>query len=326
MKYYILGLLAVLLAACNKEKRLTSIHVSEIKELLSVNEQLQPIPLHGFRFVLSEFHAKNPLDTLFENTSYLAYEDAVDVLEKKFQRIDTQVLSSAAKQYKKALVIADFIYASSSYILSTEFEDVQRVNSLAITPANYKSIYALANSNRVALYCGQRSALFKIMVDSLLQIPVRVERKEGGHIFPVITIGGREYVVDPFDPFVAVSSFGTLVDIASLKDSAHQVIHTKRYFGYSRSLITKKTLAENTSNGKYASLFKYYKEKHASVADSALYIGNNFYAAQALPANGDYVYAVHQVGRPEELFDLDIDNLLFTYCNILQGKFLHDRD
>ncbi len=187
----------------------------------------------------------NPKDTLkFNINSH--FEESFHLLQQKLRKIDTIHSNEETKYYIKSIIIADFVYAAFSFQflgpqlgLAKDASSIKNWNKLSI-----KKCFELGNKNEYAVFCGERTSFFNRLVTNLLKLKTRQTFIKGIHTFPLIKIGKKEYIIDPYDPFVVVDTIkGTVLDYKSILKKNYtslSPIRTKRLFGSSRMLISQK--------------------------------------------------------------------------------------
>lgn len=186
----------------------------------------------------------DPTDTLYSNLPY-SYEQALTLLQYHFDKTDSSNIAVASKQYIKALIVADFVYAAFSFqFLGPELglakDSIRRWDSISLD-----SFYHAGNTNQTAFYCAERTSFYLRLIDTLLGLkgqPVTVEQI---HTFPVVQIAGSAYIIDPYDPFVIYDTTTKTVAPYTVTQNSTQIsntipIRTKRMFGNTRQLLSHK--------------------------------------------------------------------------------------
>lgn len=217
-------------------------------------------------------------DTLKYNISN-TFEKSFSLLKLELSKIDTITSNKETKDYIKSIIIADYVYAAFSFQflgpklgMAKDASFIKNWNKTSI-----KSCFNLANKNQYAVFCGERTLFYNRLITHLLNLKTRQTSIKGIHTFPIIKIGDKEYIIDPYDPFVAVDTLNkTVLDYNSILNKQYKSlkpIRTKRLFGSSRMLISDKlyTKLKNTygeinlgnmldkylvDNDQYLSLFK----------------------------------------------------------------------
>ena len=221
----------------NKE----SIQVKDLEYFLAKGDSIR-------HWDLSKFDCKEPTDTLYRNLPY-SYQEGLTEIKKQFQKIDSLPYNKATKEYAKALVAADFVYASFSYQFLGTKQGLARDSTLLTAWAQWDTLplnicYELGNYNQVSVYCSQRTSFYLRLIDTLLGIKgFSVTIPHGVHVFPVLNLQCGQFIVDPYDPFVLCDSTGTqVIDYKSLlKDKLNGNFvpkRTRRLYGNSRELVS----------------------------------------------------------------------------------------
>ncbi|MDX2001064.1 MAG: hypothetical protein SFW35_01410 [Chitinophagales bacterium] len=233
------------LLSCNFQNHHTSyqhISLSDVSELITTS-RLRPNPWN-----LDSFNCKILPDTIYTN-SHPVFDSAVMQLQLKFADIDKKKSSLEARQYCKALILADFVYATFSFqLFGPKYGFAADSNFMAIrnswSQLPLDTCYQLGNSNTFSVYCSERTSFFLRLSDKLLSLKGRnIIIPNGVHEFPLLTIGGKEYIIDPYDPFVICDTIsGNLMDYSYISsDSSCNTClpyRTKRKFGESRQLVS----------------------------------------------------------------------------------------
>ncbi len=242
-KYLVSIVLSFLLVSCQNDhtQNQSHIRVSDLNNFL-----IDSSP--GRIWKLSDCDCREPTDTIYRNLPY-SYQDGIVEIKRQFRKIDSLQYDNPTKEYAKALVVADFVYAAFSFqFLGTDYglaKDSILVNAWKqwdTLPLNV--CYDLGNSNQVSVYCSQRTSFFLRLMDTLMHVKgFSVTIKKGVHVFPVIKIAGGNYIVDPFDPAVFCdSTFSNVVDYETLVqnrlDGNFKPKRTRRLYGNSRQLFS----------------------------------------------------------------------------------------
>lgn len=183
-------------------------------------------------------------DTLIERNLALSFLEANDSLRRISEKIEEQAFNTVTKTYLKALVIADFVYASSSYQFLGSFlgqsESLYRNDEWKALTA--EKLYELANTNQMVLDCDQRSHLFKELINAHLNVTVRDTSIVGRHTYPILKIGREEYIVDPSEPIIFTNdSLNKILSVQDLKQQNTIRFHpSKRTFGNTKLLMSKR--------------------------------------------------------------------------------------
>ncbi len=197
----------------------------------------------------NDFECHEPEDTNSVNVP-LSYLEAIASLQKHFHRIDSLSINEQTKEYAKALVVADFVYAAFSFQFLGPTLGMARDCTLTAgwdsLPLN--TCYTLGNSNQTSVYCIERTSFYLRLVDTLLNIKgTSIASKV--HTFPVLNLKTGRYIIDPYDPFVIADSTGIFVIdyetlLAEKINKNFRPERTKRIFGNTRELISNSFVSE----------------------------------------------------------------------------------
>ncbi len=223
-----------------KNKIQNTIDVELIKKIF-VDSNYQNTTLNSTDF---DFEFIN--DTILTNNKNERIEDALKEITDKYLLIDTLKTNLETKQYTKSLLLAEWIYANFNYqFLGPRLGLADTLQSgINFKSTNPNTCYQAGNSNLMAVWCGDRSNLFVRLIDSLLKLPTAVISIERIHTFPIVKIAGKNYIIDPYDPFVLFDEqLKHIVDYEVFKinpDSINtKAIRTSRNFGNAGELVSK---------------------------------------------------------------------------------------
>jgi hypothetical protein len=174
------------------------------------------------------------------------YCKAVSFLQNKFYQIDSCSENESTKKYLKVSILAEFVYASFSFQF---FGEKSGKTSHRVAIKNWDKLpldvcYNIANNNLLPVWCGDRTTFFIRLLDSLLSIKAKAISIKNIHTFPLVSIGQRRFIFDPYDPFIIFdSSLSEILDYDQvqklvLKKDAYKVTRTKRLFGFANELIS----------------------------------------------------------------------------------------
>ncbi|HRG87895.1 MAG TPA: hypothetical protein PLW44_02680 [Chitinophagales bacterium] len=255
----------------------------------------------------------DPTDTLHSNLPY-QYEQALGILQYHFTKTDSLYIPVASRQYIKALIVADFVYAAFSYqFLGPELglanQSTQQWDTVAL-----EHFYQAGNTNQTAFYCTERTNFYLRLVDTLLGLKGQSVSVQQVHTFPVVQIAGNSYIIDPYDPFVIYDTTTKTIAPYSITQNNRQIhntipIRTKRLFGNTRLLLSdsfiKKLKAESkTKCGQCTcELLQNYLAKQSDTIKT--YIRPCFQAPEPplfttikhTPTGGPNAYAIEMHGR-----------------------------
>jgi hypothetical protein len=216
-------------------------------------------------------------DTLKCNQN-LNYNQALDILRNKFIQFDSNYQNENTKKYLKALYISEFVYASFSFQFMG-YQLGKTNHKIAIENWNnmpLEKCYNMGNSNLVPVWCGDRTSFYIRLLDSLLGIKATSVSIKNIHTFPLVNIGNRRFIFDPYDPFVVFDSLKSRVldyDEAlkyCLKNNSINIIRTKKTFGFSNELVsndlTRDILAvSNNEKQDFSQKLMFYFKKNKDV-------------------------------------------------------------
>lgn len=186
-------------------------------------------------------------DTLKCNQN-LSYDQALTKLRNTFVQINTLNENENTKTYLKALLLSEFVYASFSFqFLGSDLgETSHQVSIDNWDKMNLENCYNLGNNNLVPVWCGDRTTFYIRLLDHLLGIKAAAISIENIHTFPIVNIGKRRFIFDPYDPFIIFDSLTmTVMDYDEafkyyLNDSPLKILRTKRSYGFPNELISNK--------------------------------------------------------------------------------------
>ena len=200
------------------------------------------IPKNAFVSNFDSIQYNLKKDTLERNIPFTFRELIVNI-QKEFQLIDTIKTNKNTKLYLKSILLADVVYAGfslqmfgNSYGLSNDRELKKDWSFFSI-----EKQYNLGNQNKVSANCGPRTIFYKKLVDKLLKIPVRDTSIVNIHTYPIVEIGGRDYIVDPYEPFIFLNQKNNkILTYQELSKGVGKINFrkSKRSFGTTHSLIS----------------------------------------------------------------------------------------
>ena len=216
------------------------------KSILNNNEEEPNFEISTLKKALSQ------RDTIKYNISN-TFEESISLLKSELIKVDTITSNRETKDYIKSLIIADYVYAAFSFqFLGSKLGMAEDASSIKNWDTiSIKTCFDLGNKNQYAVFCGERTTFYNRLIEKLLRLKTRQTSVQGVHTFPIIIIGGKDYIIDPYDPFVAVDTLNKAVLdynlILKKQYKSLKPIRTKRIFGSSRMLISKK-LHDNLKN------------------------------------------------------------------------------
>jgi hypothetical protein len=195
--------------------------------------------------IRNELITKVSLDT-FECNQNLNYTQALNVLRDKFIQIESMSENENTEKYLKLLFLSEFVYSSFSFQFMG-FQLGKTNHQIAIENWNNMSLencYNMANNNLVPVWCGDRTSFYVRLLDSLLGIKANTISIKNIHTFPLVNIGNRRFIFDPYDPFVIFDSLKMRVmdyDEAmkyTLNNCSITIQRTKRACGEANELVS----------------------------------------------------------------------------------------
>ncbi len=307
------------LTACqlNKKNSDGNIYLSELKGYLNTSKETP-------RFQdLNVQNCKSPVDSLRQNLPY-GYKEAIANLSNKLLNVDKQGISTQSKQFAKAIICADFVYAAFSY---HHPGDTLGFEGDTLLSPGWDSLplevcYDLGNKNVMGVYCDQRSGFYLRLVKKLIGIDGKIIAKDKIHSFPVIFIvddNGKKkpYLIDPYDPFIQVAQGGNIIPAFNeygIDPYDIEIYRTRRAYGKTRVLVSKKIIDNLRSTGSqspFCLLPGYLRNyitgylKQNTDRDSTIVNLPNYRDSYILSNNRKFEYAIEMDGRPDgQLFDL----------------------
>jgi hypothetical protein len=262
-----------------------------------------------------ECPTENAFDTIEINVPY-SYAQAIEALKVSFIDIDKRNPLDHSSTLSKLYLIADLIYGSFNFVLWGPKLGSAETNMLNWEKLSYAERFNLANANKCAPYCAERTEFFLHLADSLLGVSGAEASISGRHSYPIVFIKNDRgdnlfFVVDPYDPFIVCDkSNGTLLDIATIiedKNSQFNLYRTKRHFGKSELLIShalKQWCESQTENQGYCAVIKQAQFILKNVGDNTANLRHNnpnYTDVSILVNNPVFDYAVAFDGRQHQL-------------------------
>jgi hypothetical protein len=262
---------------------------------------------------------QEPADTLLQNLPY-SYDEAIGKIKGMFDSVNQQAISTQAKNYIKAVICADFVYAAFSYHY---YGDDAGFAADSILNQGWDTLalnqcYFIGNNNSKAIYCYDRSVFYLRLVKTLAGISGKIINKDKVHSFPVLNIADDRgntlpYLIDPYDPFIILREGESILPVFDQNADLlpRHVYRTVRAFGETRLLVSKELIKSLSGWGlqeQYCSipvftkkLVDRYLQSHP-LADSAVIEPPIFNSGFVMPNNTPYAYAIETKGRPEGEF------------------------
>jgi hypothetical protein len=188
---------------------------------------------------------KSTNDTFICNQN-LSYSQAIVILRNKFIQFDSNYQNENTKKYLKALYLCEFVHATFSFQFlgpklgkTNHNIDIENWNQMTL-----ENCYNMGNNNLAPVWCGDRTSFYVRLLDSLLGIKATSVSIKNVHTFPLVNIGNRRFIVDPYDPFIILDSLKLkIIDYDEslkycLKGQRLQVIRTKKIFGFPNELVS----------------------------------------------------------------------------------------
>lgn len=181
-------------------------------------------------------------DTIWQNQTIQKSNNYLTSILKKCNEVDGLDINNETKTYTKALMLAEWTFGS----FNTQFLGPVIGNAdtcmlgINFLQTNIEKCYQAGNTNQLAIWCSERTALYTRLLDSCLNIKSKIISNAPTHVFPIVNIGSKWYIIDPYDPFILFNKNQTdLVDYYEIKDNNTTALRTKRTFGTSGELISK---------------------------------------------------------------------------------------
>jgi hypothetical protein len=237
----IILLLFIASVLCYKKQSIDYKIVKEI--ILTHNPEKTNSDISALKYDVSQ---KDTLKYNLRNT----FEESDSLLKSKLAKMDSIASNKETKDYIKSLIIADFVYAAFSFQflgpklgMAQDASSIKNWNKITI-----KNCFDLGNKNQYAVFCGQRTIFYNRLIAKLLKLKTKEVSIKGIHTFPIVIIGGKDYSIDPYDPFVVIDTLEkNILDYNSILEKHYKAlkpIRTKRIFGSSRMLISRKLYDE----------------------------------------------------------------------------------
>ena len=193
----------------------------------------------------NELTTKSSHDTFICNQN-LSYNQAIVILRNKFIQFDSICQNENTKKYLKAMYLCEFVHTTFSFqFLGSKLGKTK--HNIAIENWDKMSLencYNIGNNNLAPVWCGDRTSFYIRMLDYLLGIKATAISIKNVHTFPLINIGNRRFIFDPYDPFIIFDSLKfKIIDYDEslklcLKGIRLQVIRTKKIFGFPNELVS----------------------------------------------------------------------------------------
>ena len=193
----------------------------------------------------NEIFTKSRNDILICNQN-LSYSQAIVFLKNKFIQFDSNCQNENTKKYLKALYLCEFVHATFSFqFLGSKLGKTK--HNIAIENWNNMTLencYNMGNNNLAPVWCGDRTNFYLRLLDTLLGIKATAISIKNVHTFPIVNIGDKRFIFDPFDPFIILDSLKLkIIDYDEslkhcLKGKMLQVIRTKKIFGFPNELVS----------------------------------------------------------------------------------------
>lgn len=224
-------------------------------------------------------------DSQYSNLPY-SFNEAYEKINMFFSEVDTIKSNQETKQYIKALILADFVFGSCGHPLLGKSLGMSNstLEANGLVRTTLVDVYSKTNSNTVAIDCGTYSTYYKYLLDSLLGLSSSVLSIEKLHTFPVITIGTKEYLIDPSDPFVLLNSDkSSMLSFDELKvANSLFIFRSRRVFGNSQILVSRElvnhlNLSDSSFCFSFSDKLNDYLEYNNSFIQEILKRRNSFY-------------------------------------------------
>lgn len=183
-------------------------------------------------------------DTGLTLNNSMQYADAMQQLVLSIDSIENLSFNPNTRTYLKCLALANF----TSTLFSGQFMGSKiGLSGHKISIPNWEVMslrqqYDAGNNNQFPVWCGDRATFYRQLVDTLLGIQSNEVSIKGIHTFPLVPIGGQEYIFDPFDLLIPLDTIQKKVlDYESLKTKSFQslvICDVKRQYGKCVELIS----------------------------------------------------------------------------------------
>lgn len=185
-------------------------------------------------------------DTLFNNLPY-QYKTFDTFICKRLELTDTINTNKATRDYIKALLLANAVHRLFSFqFLGNYGYPLTPIACEGWNNLSDEKRFNIGNNNQQPIWCGDRALYFLSVLKKYTNIDGYAVSIKGVHTYPVIKLGKKYYIVDPYDPFVVINKTFEMVDyselIANNNKNNVEVKRTKRIFGYSNHLVSQKLL------------------------------------------------------------------------------------
>lgn len=184
-------------------------------------------------------------DTIYNTTSY---DGAINRLKLMIDSVNQKHTKHTAT-YINCLLLADFVYANCSFqFLGSLYQKNSNVAIANWQNLSLNQMYELGVSNQVAIWCGDRTTYFNSLLKHLLNLNAQIIHINKVHTYPIVSIDGLYYIVDPYYPMVITNPItNNIADYEWLKKNIHQTEPvfrlSPRYFGESKTLISSELIS-----------------------------------------------------------------------------------
>lgn len=195
-----------------------------------------------------EFEPADLQDTLSGNLPH-QYKTFETFIRKQFELTDTINTNKATRDYINALLLADAVHRLFSFqFLGNHGYPLTPIACEGWNNMSDEERFNVGNSNQQPVWCGDRTTFFLSVLKKYTNINGYSVSIKGVHTYPVLKLGNKYYIVDPYDPFVVIDNALQIVDYSTLiahKNNNYSnvvVRRTKRLFGYPNHLVSLKLL------------------------------------------------------------------------------------
>ena len=233
----LLGILLILFISCTNKNQEPNAEVCKsvfIASPISINNSID-----------------NALNISYKNDTFICnqatnFNQAIVILKSRFNEFDKLNEQEATKIFLKSLLLSEFVYAVSSFQF---FGSKHGKSSHDIAIKNWNKLplpicYHIANNNIQPLWCGDRTSFYIRLLDYLLGIKATEISIQNVHTFPIVNIGNKRFIFDPYDPFIVFdSSLTRIIDYdelvgKGLENNSLTVLRTKKTFGFANELVS----------------------------------------------------------------------------------------
>jgi len=232
----IVSIFTILISSCIKSNN-EEINTKIVKEYFFLNNNLNFLDSNIIVLIKSS-------DTVVLNLNN-SFEKSLLFLKSKFFSIDLIKANLETRNYIKALLLAEFVYASFSiqilsYDKCSHSDSVYNWNKMSL-----KEQFDFGNNNTQPIWCGDRTSFYIKLLDSLLCLKSSSLSIKNIHTFPLVHLKTGDYIIDPFDPFVVLNEKqDSIINYRGISNNKYFInyiaLRTNRIFGNKNEIISRK--------------------------------------------------------------------------------------